>query len=185
MLFDYRPILESPGLVVGVLAIILIIKPIAALGIVIIGGHSLKTALTVAGGLAQIGEFSFILGDTAQSLGLIPGSGNSVLVAAAVVSISLNPLIFRRMLALETAACPSPAARGRGWPADVRGSELARTKSAAERMQDPRCDRGSATDRSVKQSRDCSPSSRSPDHRRDQCRGRRGAATAGQTGAFR
>src|SRR6266550_2230191 len=96
MLFDYRPILESPGLVVGVLAIILIIKPLAALGIVIIGGHSLKTGLTVAGGLAQIGEFSFILGDTAKSLGLIPGSGNSVFVAAAVVSISLNPLIFSR-----------------------------------------------------------------------------------------
>jgi CPA2 family monovalent cation:H+ antiporter-2 len=136
MLFDYRPILESPGLVVGVLAIILIIKPLAALGIVIIGGHSLKTALTVAGGLAQIGEFSFILGDTAQSLGLIPGSGNSVLVAAAVVSISLNPLIFSRMLALEPLLARRPLLAkwlaGRREKLGARANEI-----AAERMQDP------------------------------------------------
>jgi CPA2 family monovalent cation:H+ antiporter-2 len=101
MLFDYRAVLESPALLLGVLGIILVIKPLAALAIVIIGGHSLKTALTVAGGLAQIGEFSFILGDMAQSLRLMPGTGNNILVAAAIISISLNPLIFRRLLALE------------------------------------------------------------------------------------
>ena len=136
MLFDYRAILESPGLVVGVLAIILIVKPLAALVIVIIGGHSLRTALTVAGGLAQIGEFSFILGDTAKSLGLIPGNGNSVLVAAAVVSISLNPLIFRCMLALEPLLARSPLLAkwlaGRREKLGAQANEL-----AAERMQDP------------------------------------------------
>ena len=136
MLFDYRAILESPGLVVGVLAIILIIKPLAALVIVIIGGHSLRTALTVAGGLAQIGEFSFILGDTAKSLGLIPGNGNSVLVAAAVVSISLNPLIFRFTLALEALLARSPLLAkwlaGRREKLGAHANEL-----AAERMQDP------------------------------------------------
>jgi len=101
MLFDYRTLLDSPALMLGVLAIILVVKPLAALVIVIVSGHSLKTALTVAGGLAQIGEFSFIVGDMAKSLGLMPGTGNNVLVAGAIISISLNPLIFRSMLALE------------------------------------------------------------------------------------
>lgn len=101
MLFNWRILVESPGLVIGVVAIILIVKPIAAMLIVLLGGHSLKTALTVAGGLAQIGEFSFIVGEMAKSLGLIPGAGHDVLVAGAIISISLNPLIFRRTLALE------------------------------------------------------------------------------------
>jgi monovalent cation:H+ antiporter-2, CPA2 family len=101
MLFDYRAVLESPVLMLGLLAIILLVKPLAALAIVVMSGHSLKTALTVAGGLAQIGEFSFILGDTAQSLGLIAGKVNSMIVAGAIISIGLNPFIFRRMLALE------------------------------------------------------------------------------------
>jgi CPA2 family monovalent cation:H+ antiporter-2 len=101
MLFDYRTVLDEPLLMLGVMAIILVVKPLAAIVIVILGGHSLRTALTVAGGLAQIGEFSFIVGDMAKSLGLMPDTGSHVLVAGAIVSISLNPLIFRSMLALE------------------------------------------------------------------------------------
>ena len=82
MLFDYRTLLDSPALMLGVLAIILLVKPLAAIVIVILTGHSLKTALTVAGGLAQIGEFSFIVGDMAKALGMMPGTGNNVLVPA-------------------------------------------------------------------------------------------------------
>jgi CPA2 family monovalent cation:H+ antiporter-2 len=136
MLFDYHAVIESPGLLLGVLAIILLIKPLAALGIVIIGGHSLKTALTVAGGLAQIGEFSFILGNMAQSLGLMPGRGNNVLVGAAILSISLNPLIFRRILALEPALASRPFLAkwltSRSEKLGARANEV-----VAERMQDP------------------------------------------------
>jgi CPA2 family monovalent cation:H+ antiporter-2 len=136
MLFDYRAVLESPMLMLGVLGIILIVKPVAALAIVIIGGHSLKTALTVAGGLAQIGEFSFILGDMAQSLGLMPGKVNSMIVAGAIISIGLNPFVFRRMLALEpvlgrSAFLTNWLAR-RGEKLGARANEI-----AAERMQDP------------------------------------------------
>ena len=108
MLFDYRALLDSPVLILGVLAVILLVKPLAAIVIVVCSGHSLKTALTVAGGLAQIGEFSFIVGDMAKSLGLIPSTGSNVLVVAAIISISLNPLVFRRMLALEP--------RLKSWP---------------------------------------------------------------------
>jgi len=101
MLFDYRSLLDAPMLLLGVLAIILVVKPLAAIAIVLLSGHSWKTALTVAGGLAQIGEFSFIVGDVARSLGLLPGEGNNLLVAGAILSISLHPLLFRGLLALE------------------------------------------------------------------------------------
>jgi CPA2 family monovalent cation:H+ antiporter-2 len=129
MLFDYRTLLDSPALILGVLAVILVIKPLAALTIVIVSGHSLKTALTVAGGLAQIGEFSFIVSEMAKSLGLMPGSGHNIIVAAAIVSISLNPLIFRRMLALEP--------RLAKWPLLARWLGARANEIAAKRIEDP------------------------------------------------
>src|SRR4029450_1817046 len=101
----------------------------------------------------QVGEFSFIPGNTAQSLGLIPGSGNSVLVAAAVVSISLNPFIFRRMLAFEPLLAQRPLL-AKWLAADVRSSELARTKSLRNECRIP-VRSWSAMGRSVKRSRDC------------------------------
>jgi CPA2 family monovalent cation:H+ antiporter-2 len=136
MLFDYRTLLDSPALILGVLAIILVVKPLAALVIVIVSGHSLKTALTVAGGLAQIGEFSFIVSEMAKSLGLMPGSGHNVIVAAAIVSISLNPLIFRRMLALEPRLTRWPfLAMWLARRSEKLGAEL--NENAAKRIEDP------------------------------------------------
>jgi CPA2 family monovalent cation:H+ antiporter-2 len=64
-------------------------------------GHSLRTGLVVAGGLAQIGEFSFIVAELARTIDLLPEAGHHALVACAIVSISLNPWIFKRCLALE------------------------------------------------------------------------------------
>ena len=101
MLFDWRAVIAVPGLLIGVLGIILLVTPLLAFFIVIISGHAVKTALTLAGGLGQIGEFSFIVAEMAKSLGLMPGSGHNVVVGAAIISISLNPLIFRWVLALE------------------------------------------------------------------------------------
>ncbi len=95
MLFDPRFILSKPGLVVAVMAIILIAKPAVAFALVLVRGYSVKTALTVAIGLAQIGEFSFILADVARRQGVLPEEGQSVLVAGALFSISINPLLFR------------------------------------------------------------------------------------------
>lgn len=136
MLFDYRTLLDSPLLIVGVLAIILVVKPLAALVIVIVSGHSLKTALTVAGGLAQVGEFSFIVSEMAKSLGLMPGTGHNIIVAAAIVSISLNPLIFRRTLALEPWMAKWPFLSkwlaGRNEKLGTRANEI-----AAKRTEDP------------------------------------------------
>ncbi|CAA9221561.1 MAG: Inner membrane protein YbaL, KefB/KefC family [uncultured Chthoniobacterales bacterium] len=136
MLFDYRVLLESPALIAGVLAIVLLVTPLAAFTIVIAGGHSLRTGLTIAGGLAQIGEFSFIVGDMATSLRLLPGTGRNVLVGAAIVSISLNPFIFRGVLSLEPRLAKWPLlARwlaGRGQKLGARANE-----AMAHRTEDP------------------------------------------------
>ena len=104
MLFDWRAVIAVPGLLIGVLGIILLVTPLLAFFIVIVSGHAVKTALTLAAGLAQIGEFSFIVAEMAKSLGLMPDSGHNVVVGAAIISISLNPLIFRWVLALGTEA---------------------------------------------------------------------------------
>ena len=101
MLFDPGFLLQEPLMVAAALAIILIAKPVTALIIVALLGHSARTALTVAVGLAQIGEFSFILSDLARRYGLMPDNGHNVLVAAAIISISLTPLLFRVLPKLE------------------------------------------------------------------------------------
>jgi CPA2 family monovalent cation:H+ antiporter-2 len=95
MLFDPRVIMQNPFLFLGLLGVILLAKPLAAIAIVWVLGHSPRTALTVAIGLAQIGEFSFILAELAEELKLLEPHGQSLLVACALVSISLNPLLFR------------------------------------------------------------------------------------------
>jgi CPA2 family monovalent cation:H+ antiporter-2 len=95
MLFDPAFLLREPALMLAALAIVLVGKPLAAIAVVALLGYSARTALVVAIGLAQVGEFSFILGELARHHGLLPDAGASVLVACALVSISINPLLFR------------------------------------------------------------------------------------------
>lgn len=102
MLFDPAFLVESPLMVLAALVIVLIAKPLAALLIVILLGYSVRTALTVAVGLAQIGEFSFILSDLGRVHGLVGEAGHNVLVAAAILSITLNPLLFRSLPRVES-----------------------------------------------------------------------------------
>jgi CPA2 family monovalent cation:H+ antiporter-2 len=136
MLFDWRTVLAVPGLLVGVLAIILLLTPLVALLVVVGGGHSLRVGLTVAGGLTQIGEFSFIVGDMATTLGLLPSSGRNVLVGAAIISISVNPFIFRSMVALERPLERWPLmARWLGRRSQKLGQRA--NESAAQRSEDP------------------------------------------------
>lgn len=101
MLFDWHAILRAPALLAGLLVVVLLVKPVVALLIVMLSGRSLRTGLTVAGGLSQIGEFSFILADAAKAVNLMPTAGRDALVGAAIISISLNPWLFQRLLALE------------------------------------------------------------------------------------
>ncbi len=101
MLFDFRSVMQTPLLLGGVLLVILVVKPLAAFFIVLLCRHTVRTGLVVAGGLAQVGEFSFILAEVARANGLIPTEAYSLLVAGAIISISLNPFVFGRLLALE------------------------------------------------------------------------------------
>ena len=110
MLFDYTVLTKSPLLVLGVTSVILVVKPIVAFVIVIARRYTLQTALMAAGALAQIGEFSFIVADVALAHKLIPREGHAVLVAGAIVSISLNPFMFRGINALA-----GPISRNRFW----------------------------------------------------------------------
>src|SRR5262245_11722153 len=94
MLFDPSILINKPLMVAAVLLIILLGKSLAALGIVLLLGYPLSTALTVSAALAQIGEFSFILAGLGVTYHLLPVEGLSLILAGALLSISLNSLIF-------------------------------------------------------------------------------------------
>jgi monovalent cation:H+ antiporter-2, CPA2 family len=95
MPFDPAILIRQPLLVLAVLAIVIVGKSAAALLIVVALRHSLATAITIAASLAQIGEFSFILAGLGMTLGLLPEEGQHLILAAALISITLNPLLFR------------------------------------------------------------------------------------------
>jgi CPA2 family monovalent cation:H+ antiporter-2 len=94
MLFEPSILMEKPVHVLGVVAIIIFGKSVAALAIVLAFRYPLNTALTVSASLAQIGEFSFILAGLGLSLGLLPAEGMSLVLAGALISIALNPVLF-------------------------------------------------------------------------------------------
>jgi CPA2 family monovalent cation:H+ antiporter-2 len=95
MLFDPRGIADSPALVAAALGIVLVGKPLAALAIVLLLRYPVGVGLAVAVALAQIGEFSFILATVARELGLLDQNGTNAIVATAMLSISINPLLYR------------------------------------------------------------------------------------------
>jgi len=134
MLFDPRVLIEQPLAVLATVAVILVGKTLAAGALVLLLRYPLSTALTVAVSLAQIGEFSFILLGLGQSLGLVPAEATSLVVAGAIVSIALNPLLFsgveplrhwvlkRSAWARQLEACDDPLAE---LPADTPEAALA------------------------------------------------------------
>ncbi|SFW35385.1 YbaL family putative K(+) efflux transporter [Nitrosovibrio sp. Nv17] len=95
MLFDPNVFIDQPFAVIATLAIIIIGKSLAAFLLVLAFRYPLNTALTVSASLAQIGEFSFILAALGVSLGLLPVEAQSLILAGAFISITLNPLVFR------------------------------------------------------------------------------------------
>ncbi|WP_435929350.1 YbaL family putative K(+) efflux transporter [Dryocola sp. BD613] len=94
MLFDPMILLQEPLAVLGTLAIIVFGKSVAAFGLVRLFGHSQRTALTIATSLAQIGEFAFILAGLGMALNLLPQNGQNLVLAGAILSIMLNPVLF-------------------------------------------------------------------------------------------
>ena len=94
MLFDPAVLLREPDRVLMVVGIILLGKSLAAFAIVLAFRYPINTALTVSAALAQIGEFSFILATLGLSLGLLTPEGQSLMLAGALISIAINPLVF-------------------------------------------------------------------------------------------
>lgn len=108
MLFDPAALLASPLLVLLTLGIVLIGKPLAAIFIVLFLGYPVRVGLAVSLALAQIGEFSFILASVGKELHIFNDQATNALVAAAIVSISLNPLLYRLVNPIEAWASRQP-----------------------------------------------------------------------------
>ncbi|MBX7145838.1 MAG: Kef family K(+) transporter [Alphaproteobacteria bacterium] len=95
MLFNPIILLDHPFQVLLVLAVIIIGKGLAASLIILLLRYPLKTAFLVSAGLAQIGEFSFILANLGVQHNLLPEEGRDLILAGALISISLNPALFQ------------------------------------------------------------------------------------------
>jgi CPA2 family monovalent cation:H+ antiporter-2 len=111
MLFDPTILIRAPLAVAGTVFIIIIGKSAAAFLIVAAFRHPWPTALTISASLAQIGEFSFILAGLGVDLGLLSEEGRALILAGALISIVLNPLLFAALDRIE--ARTRPAAPGR------------------------------------------------------------------------
>jgi CPA2 family monovalent cation:H+ antiporter-2 len=110
MLFDPMTIVRMPLHVAAVVAVIMIVKPLAAAGLARALGQTVTTSLTIAAGLSQIGEFSFILATLGKSLGLLPDAGYQLVITGAILSIAMNRLAFQAGKALRRERRPEPLA---------------------------------------------------------------------------
>ena len=95
MLFDPMVLVAHPWQVLATVAIILAGKSLAAFVLVVALRYPVNTAITVSASLAQIGEFSFILAALGLKLGLLPELGQNLILAGAIISIAVNPLLFK------------------------------------------------------------------------------------------
>jgi monovalent cation:H+ antiporter-2, CPA2 family len=108
MLFDPAFLARQPGAIVLVTLLVVVAKSLAAFAIVVLLRRPLRVSLTVGAALSQVGEFSFILATLGLSLALIPEDAFQLVVAAALVSITLNPFLFRLIEPLEAAIRTRP-----------------------------------------------------------------------------
>jgi CPA2 family monovalent cation:H+ antiporter-2 len=101
MLLNPGTLLSEPWLALIALGVVLVGKPAAAVAVLLMMRYPLRTVLTVATALGQIGEFSFILMTLARNLGIVPAAAMNTVVAVAIVTITLNPVAFRTLGHLE------------------------------------------------------------------------------------
>lgn len=134
MLFDPNIVINKPFVLLATLAIILIGKTVAAFVIVLVFRRPVKTALTISASLAQIGEFSFILAEMGVGIGFLPEEGRDLILAGALISIVLNPLMFtiadRMRPALE--AWLQPKAEPASAPEPVAPAPVSEPVAAAD-----------------------------------------------------
>jgi CPA2 family monovalent cation:H+ antiporter-2 len=137
MLFDPTIVVREPLTLVGVVALILVGKSLVALALVLVLGYPMSTGLTISAALAQVGEFSFILAGLGVAHGLLPHEGLSLIVAGALISITLNPLSFALAARLAERVRARPGLRrrfedGRSAKFAVLEREIAEAEQRAE-----------------------------------------------------
>jgi CPA2 family monovalent cation:H+ antiporter-2 len=135
MLLSPAYLLEAPTLIAATLAVVMIGKPLVAFLIVRMLGYPFKIAIAIAVALAQIGEFSFILSSIGTDLGILSPAATNTLVAVSIVSIILNPVLYRMLPHVERWAASHP----RLWKwlnPPLHGAEGA-TAAAAKRPVNP------------------------------------------------
>lgn len=108
MLFDPWKMIESPWLTLLTLAIVMIGKPLGAMFIVALLGYSSRVGLGVSVALAQIGEFSFLLATVGRQAGVLTDDMNNAMIATAILSIMVNPMIYRAVGPMEAWLVRSP-----------------------------------------------------------------------------
>jgi CPA2 family monovalent cation:H+ antiporter-2 len=101
MLFNPTILIDEPLRVLAVLGIIIFGTPLCAAALVLVFRYPLNTALTAAASLSQIGEFSFILAGLGVSMGVLPIEGQNLILAGALISIAINPLVFKTVEPLQ------------------------------------------------------------------------------------
>ena len=95
MLFDPTLFLDNLPMTLAALAVVMIGKPLAALAVVFVLRYPVRTAISVSIALAQIGEFSFMVAALGRQLGVLPLEATQSLVAVSIISITLNPLLYK------------------------------------------------------------------------------------------
>ncbi len=101
MLVDPLIVVRHPFALAATVLVIIFGNAVPAFALALLFGYPVRTALTLAAGLGQIGEFSFILAGIGLALGLLPTEGHALILAAALLSIIVNPLLFRAVFPLE------------------------------------------------------------------------------------
>ncbi|WP_279481640.1 cation:proton antiporter [Aureimonas sp. SK2] len=126
MLFDPRSLIEDPLPILATVLIIVFGKSIAAFVIVRAFGYPVTTALTISVSLAQIGEFSFILAELGGRLEILPPDARDLILAGAILSIMLNPILFSSIDTLRQRLDRTPAEEAvvvaPATPADGKGT---------------------------------------------------------------
>jgi CPA2 family monovalent cation:H+ antiporter-2 len=133
MLLSPGALLDNPALAAGTLGVVVIGKPLAAFLITWLMRYPLATSLSVAVALAQIGEFSFMLSRVGTELGLLTAEASNVIVAVAILTIVLNPILYRAARPLERWTAGRPWLRkvlDRSGPGETTGRPAPRVDPA-------------------------------------------------------
>src|SRR5687767_2697813 len=137
MLLDVEALVDTPWLLAGALAVVLLANPLVAFAVMWLSRQSFKTSLLVAVALAQIGEFSFILSTIGRELGLFTTEATNVVVAASIASIIANPVLFATVEPIARWVSRRPGlCRALERPAtmhDSAGTRLRRAETRAHR----------------------------------------------------